>query len=261
MSKSNKNRDRREMVEQLRREAKAKERRRTLGILAICVVVALVIVGAAGYKVYQDNKEKDELAATALTDIGASASAAGCTEIKEADATGAGQHVTTPVTYETSPPSFGPHNPTPANIGIHMYTAEDRPDVEVLVHNLEHGWTIAWYDESIADDKEQMKLLEATADKFDAHGSDPEFNLIIAPWLSKDQGGGVIPDGKHIAFTHWSIHQPKFDASVFEGAQEAETDIPSFGESQYCSEFSGGALADFMKKYPYDDSPEGYLWH
>ena len=40
-----------------------------------------------------------------------------------------------------------------------------------------------------------------------------------------------IPDGKHIAITHWSIHQPTFDPSVFE---KAEGDIPSFGVSQYC---------------------------
>ncbi len=31
--------------------------------------------------------------------------------------------------------------------------------------------------------------------------------------------------------------------------------------SQYCATFSGAALAEFMKKYPYDDAPEGYIWH
>lgn len=257
MSKSNKNRERRERVEQMRKEAQASERRRTMMVVAVCAVVALLIVGVAGYSIWNDNREQDEIASQKLTDIGASAEAAGCTDIKEEDATGAGQHVTEPVSYDIFPPAYGPHNPQPDSSGKHMYT-DDRPDVEVLVHNQEHGWTIVWYDETIADDDAQMKELEATAAKFDAEGSDPQYNMIIAPITAEDQAGGVIPEDKHIAFTHWSIHQPEFDPAVF---QTAESEIPSFGVSQYCNDFSGAALDDFMKKYPYDDAPEGYLWH
>jgi hypothetical protein len=257
MSKSSKNRERRERVEQLRREAKAAERRRSLTIVAVCAVVAVLIVGVAVVSIVRKNQETDKIASQNLADIGASAEAAGCTAIKEEDATGAGEHTTEKVTYDTTPPSYGPHNPTPDSSGKHIYT-DDRPDVEVLVHNLEHGWTIVWYDDSVADDPDQMKVLEATAKKLDAEGSDPAANVIIAPWTKDDQGGGVIPDGKHIAITHWSIHQPTYDPKVFE---TAEKEIPSFGVSQYCSSFSGAALDDFMKKYPYDDAPEGLLWH
>jgi hypothetical protein len=123
VSKPNKNRERREMVEQMRREAKAAERRRTLIVIVGCVVVAVLIVGFAAVKIIQDKREKDRLAKEALIDIGASAEAAGCTKVEEKDATGAGQHVTTPVIYETTPPSYGAHNPDPADSGIHMYTA------------------------------------------------------------------------------------------------------------------------------------------
>jgi hypothetical protein len=255
MSKSNKNRDRRERVEQMRKQAQAAERRRTLMVVAVCAVVALVIIGVAGYSVWNENREQDRIAGQQLTDIGDSAEAAGCTAIKEEDATGAGQHVTDPVTYDVFPPAYGAHNPQPDGSGKHMYT-DDRPDVEVLVHNLEHGWTIVWYDESIAGNDEQMKELEATAAKFDAEGSDPAYNMIIAPVTKDDQNEGVIPEGKHIAFTHWSIHQPEYDPAVFQSGE-----IPSFGVSQYCDTFSGAALDDFMQKYPYDDAPEGYLWH
>jgi hypothetical protein len=121
----------------------------------------------------------------------------------------------------------------------------------MLVHNLEHGWTIVWYDD-IPD--AQLKQLHATADKFDAFGSNPKYNVIIAPWTDDD--GDPIPGGKKIAFTHWSVHQPTYDRAFF-----AKGDIDSWGESQYCSSFSGAALEDFMKRYPYDDAPEGYLWH
>jgi uncharacterized protein DUF3105 len=255
VSKSNKNRDRREQLEQLRRQARAAERRRTWGVVAVCVVVALVILGLAGFKVYKDKQAKDELANTNLSEIGTAAKAAGCEPIKEDNATGQGEHTTDPVTYSVNPPSFGPHNPQPVDQGQHFFTADDRPEVERLVHNLEHGWTIVWYDESVAGNDTQMNELRATADKFDAHGTDPRYNMIIAPWTSKDGGGKPIPDGKHIALTHWSIHQPVYTPPT--GGDQP----PSFGESEYCSTFSGEALQTFMKKYPYDDAPEGYRWH
>lgn len=253
MSKSNKNRDRREQVEQMRRQAQKSERRRTLIVVAICVVVALIIVGVAGYSILQDRKAKEALNKKQLTDIGAKAPSAGCTPVREATASGQGEHTTDRVDYSVQPPSFGAHNPSPADSGIHLYDVEDRPEVERLVHNLEHGWTIVWYDDSVASDDSQMQVLEATAEKFDAQGDDPRYNMIIAPWTSED--GDPIPEGKHIALTHWSIHQPTYKPAT--SNQQPE----SFGESLYCDTFSGAALDSFMKKYPYDDAPEGFLWH
>ncbi|HSS67440.1 MAG TPA: DUF3105 domain-containing protein [Nocardioidaceae bacterium] len=263
MSKSSKNRERREVVEQMRRDAHAAERRRTLTIFAICAGLAAVILVVAGIAVFNHNKKADELRNTDLTALGVNESAAGCTSVQEEEGTGTGQHVTTPVTYQTTPPAFGPHNPAPDTSGTHFYTADDRPPVEVLVHNLEHGWTIVWYDESIAGDSGAMDVLKATAAKFDGHGNDPSYNMIIAPWTSADGGGDPIPDGKHIAFTHWSIHHQTFDPNAWKGHNTSSGDdpIPSFGESVYCGEFSGEALSSFMTKYPFDDAPEGFLWH
>lgn len=261
MSKSNKNRERRERVEQLRREAKAAERKRSLIVVSVCVAVAVLIVGVAVFQIVQDNREQDKLAKADLADLGAAASAAGCAPVKEENATGAGDHVTTPVDYTTVPPSFGAHNPTPAQAGIHFYTADDRPDVEVLVHNLEHGWTIVWYDETIAGDEKQLDAIKATADKFDGFGDNPEYNVIFAPWTEDDGDGRPIPEDKHIAFTHWSVHQPEFDPQIYQDAADSDTGLESWGQSQYCEGYSGAALADFMAQYPYDDAPEGYLWH
>lgn len=254
MSKSSTNRDRRATVEQMRKQAQAAERRRTLTVVAVCVVVGLIIVGLAGFTLYQNEQEKKDLAEQSLSDLGASAQSAGCSAVLEEEATGAGQHVSEPVGYETTPPAYGPHFDITADPSTHFYDAGDRPPVEQLVHNLEHGWTIVWYDESVADDDDQMKALEATAAKLDAEGSDPKSNVIIAPWTSDD--GDPIADGKHIAFTHWSVHQPVYDPEFFKTEQ-----IDSFGQSQYCDTFSGGALEEFTTKYPYDDAPEGFLWH
>ncbi|MGI8887782.1 MAG: DUF3105 domain-containing protein [Nocardioidaceae bacterium] len=254
MSKSNSSRDRRERVEELRRQAQADERRRTLVVVAVCAVIALIITGIAVYAVVSKNRANDELAARDLTDIGGSAKVADCTSVQDEEATGASEHVTGPVDYELNPPAYGPHFDVTADPGLHFYRTDDRPEVERLVHNLEHGWTIVWYDEEVAGDDEQLAALEAAGAKFDAEGQDPQFNVIFAPWTSDD--GEPIPEGKHIAYTHWSVHMPEFDPAVFEGPEPP----PSFGESQYCDTFSGDALDEFMTAYPYDDAPEGYLW-
>jgi Protein of unknown function (DUF3105) len=255
VSKSAKNRDRRAVVEEMQRQAKAAERKRTLVVVAVCATIALIVVGLAGYQVWKDKQAKDKLAGTAVTDMGTTAGGARCTPVQTKDARGQGMHTTTKVIYDTVPPAYGPHNPTADSSGKHFFTADDRPPLEVLVHNLEHGWTIVWYDESVAANDAQMQVLKATAAKFDAHGSDPRYNMIIAPWTSTDGEGQPIPDGKHIAFTHWSIHQPVYSPPT------SSKPPASFGELQYCSSFSGAALTAFMQKYPYDDAPEGYLWH
>ena len=239
MGKASKNRERREMVERMRSEAKAKERRRTLAVVAVCVAVAVIIVAAAVWSILDDKQERDALSGRELAEIGKAASAAGCSPIQEDKATGAGEHVPSgPIDYDVQPPSFGPHRPVTAEQGIHFYTVDDRPEVEMLVHNLEHGWTIIWYDENLPDD--QLQDLRATADKFDEFGSDPRYNVIFAPWTSDD--GDKFPEGKQIAFAHWSIHQPEYDESVYQG------EVESFGELQFCTDYSGAALDEFMER-------------
>ena len=121
----------------------------------------------------------------------------------------------------------------------------DRPELEVLVHNLEHGYTIVWYDETIADDDEAMTELEAVGKKFPGT-TNLRYKFYAAPWTDDDvKEIGAFPKGQHIAFTHWSAR----------GAGETDP-AKQQGVWQYCSEFSGEALDDFMIEYPYFDSPE-----
>lgn len=44
--------------------------------------------------------------------------------------------------YNSDPPTSGPHYPTPAETGFY----EEAPLDEYLVHNLEHGHVIIWYN-------------------------------------------------------------------------------------------------------------------
>ena len=54
----------------------------------------------------------------------------------------------------------------PAPFNRKFYTDKDRPELEALVHNLEHGYTILWYDDTIADDPDELNVIDAIADKF-----------------------------------------------------------------------------------------------
>ena len=240
MAKSSKDKDRRAVVEQMRREQQRSEKRRTYAIIAACVVVGLVIIGLGAYPLIKEERAS----AGDLETLGVAAAQAGCQDITTEAAEGVSDHkpVGEKIFYEYGPPAFGPHYPSAAPFGRKFYAVGDRPQVEYLVHNLEHGYTILWYDETIADDSEQMDVLRGIASKL--QGTDnlrDKFKAV--PWTSED--GKSFPKGQHVALTHWSL------------GGVGETDpAKQVGVWQYCSEVSGSALETFMEDYPYMDSPE-----
>jgi len=234
--------ERRERLERMRREAERGERRRSLIVVAVCVVIALVIAALTGWKLYQDNQRDDELASTDLAGIGVGADEAGCQDILTKGAEGAGVHLDgEPIDYPDAPPAFGAHWNAPAEISLKFYTADDRPELQRLVHNLEHGYTILWYDQSVADDDSALSTVQDLADKFDAGtpSTQADYNsakFIAAPWTSDD--GDPFPGGAHVALTHWAA----------EGEDAAEGQ--GMGAWQYCDEPSGEVLAAFMEEFP-----------
>ena len=73
------------------------------------------------------------------------------------------------------------------------------------MHNLEHGYTILWYDETIADDDAtRWTSCGAIADKL-AGTSNLRTKFKAVPWTSEDEDGKKFPEGQHVAFTHWSV--------------------------------------------------------
>jgi hypothetical protein len=230
--------DRRAVVEQLRRDQQRSERRRTIAVISACAVVALVIVGAAVIPLLR----QDKLTKGPLADLGGSASAAGCQKVVTKKATGNQEHkpVGTVIDYPDAPPAFGAHYPTTASFERKFYTAADRPQIEYVVHNLEHGYSLLWYDDTIAGDKDQVAVIKAIASKFE--GTQPTDKFIALPWTDKD--GGSFPKGTHVALTHWSAQDDPSDVSKQQGVW------------QYCKTPSGAAVSRFMKDYPYSDSPE-----
>jgi len=240
-ARTSKDAGRRAVVEQMRREQQAKERRKTFVLIGAAVLVGAIIIGTAVWQLLQDQQSDSRN----LSAIGVSAGKAGCQDITTKTAEGSGQHQPTGqrITYDDAPPAFGPHWPnflSPTEVR-NFYTADDRPEVERLVHSLEHGWTILWYDDTIADDGTAVDDLKAIAGKF-PDVNDPDQKIIVAPWTSED--GAKFPDDTHLAFTHWSLGgtngNPKGQRGIWE----------------YCGSVSGEAVADFMGDYPSTDSPE-----
>jgi hypothetical protein len=239
--------DRRARVEQVRAQQKSGGSRGLL-IVGICSLVALALVGSTLWfssavpYVSRDYWDNREFASLSVDQIGAPASA--CGEITTKPAKGNNDHVPegTPMTYPESPPAFGTHWANWEEMGRKFYAAADRPPVGKLVHNLEHGYTLLWYDETVAADAAQLADVKALADKY--VGTDNlRLKFKAVPWLAGD--GDPFPDGQHVALTHWSNG----------GTGDAATG-EQVGVWQYCSAPSGAALKDFMEKYPYLDSPE-----
>ncbi|MDO9456871.1 DUF3105 domain-containing protein [Nocardioides sp.] len=240
--------ERQRLIDETLKKQKSAEKRRGNVIIAGAIVIALAIIGVAAGPVVWGNFKESAYADTPVDEIGAAASV--CQKPIEKEGKDVGTHVEQPeeVTYDTAPPAFGAHwnvaGVAPASFKEKFYDADDRPALEALVHNLEHGYTIMWYDETIADDVDELAQVKAIARKFKESGDNMNFRnkFIAAPWTSDDEDGAKFPQGQHVAFTHW-----KGDTTT------------STGVWQYCSDVSGDALVSFLDTYPYTDAPEATI--
>lgn len=241
--------DRRAAVDKIRRDAQRADQRQGRIIITVAVMIALLIVGGVAAPILINKWQMRSLTKLDISDIGAAASVCGERILKPAE--GEQNHVPegTPVTYTDAPPAFGQHEQVWDEITRKLYTEKDRPNVEKLVHNLEHGYTVVWYDETVAADEEQMDQLRAIADKFKGE-DDYRDKVKIVPWTEED--GKAFPKGKHVAITHWAKEAAEDDAKLAEAAKVTE----QAGVWSYCSKVSGDALKKFMVAYPYLNSPE-----
>jgi Protein of unknown function (DUF3105) len=235
----------------MRREQEQRERRSRLLVMGAAVAAGVLVIGLAVWQLLERDRRGD----TALPDIGLPSAEAGCgepvVEIPEgtevSGVTGVHAVGEVPLTYRFSPPAFGRHWEVylgPAQVREFWETGE-RPPVERLVHSLEHGWTILWYDDEVAADEEQLEQLQAVADHFAGAAAD-EQKLMVAPFSAEDEDtvGEPFPAGQHLALTHWSVAG---NAAVAGGQQ---------GVWQYCEQVSGEAVATFTDTYTWADAPE-----
>jgi hypothetical protein len=192
---------RKEQKEQLRAErerkaaeAEAAERRKRMvgfgaaGALVLVAVVAIVAVvlagGGSNSKSHNTSGEargaeptndfpKGSIPKAKATTLEAAAKAAKCT-VKQFPSEGR-NHVSGHVDYKTNPPTSGNHFEIPAADGAY----NQAPDVEPLVHSLEHGRIIFWFRPGAPPQLQgQLKAL------FD----EDNYHVILAPYARKLSG-------------------------------------------------------------------------
>ncbi len=165
-------RDRRAKIEAMRKAEQAKERRKSMIFVIVAIVVGVGLVAAVAIPSYV--KSKNDPAKKSMSDFGVSLASASCSPVQTTKGTNTQelrQHVQdgTIEKYKTVPPSYGPHWASPIYPSREFYTVRDRPQMERLVHNLEHGYTMVWYDSTIkGDDLQELKDLAVSARKSDA---------------------------------------------------------------------------------------------
>lgn len=229
--------DRRARVEQMRREQQAKERRKSILFVVVAVVLGVGLIAAAALPSIL--KSSNDPMKKSMSSFGVSAASASCSAPTDDKTTGSAVHVgpgtnqpnVTRVKYAEVPPSSGEHFVQPVLPSKPFYSATDRPALEQLVHNLEHGYTVLWYDDTITG--KQLQTLQDLAKRARNESAvGPTHKFIVSAW---DSSYGAFPSGKHIALSHWSAKQ---------------------GHRQLCGQVSGEVVASFVKQFPASDAPE-----
>ena len=154
------------------RNRQRKERRRSLLILGTCVVVVLGLLGTAVFVYVKDQREEKKAEGTPLAELGVS-DVARRSATRSRRSTPPGR-ATTSTRRPRSPtptrrPAFGPHwgNYLQGSEIRSFYTVERPPEVERLVHSLEHGHTILWYDDTVKPGTDAYKDVQAISKKFE----------------------------------------------------------------------------------------------
>jgi hypothetical protein len=198
------NRDRRQRLEELRKQQRAAERRKNFLFVGSAIAIAVVLIGVVVIPTYLHDRAEAK-----KKDVGyqakptAAEKAAGCLGVHNDPNSPAANHVTTAIDYTKGkygdtangtpaiPPSGGEHNPVPLPDNPRFFTIDSGARAERAVHNLEHGYIVGWYD---------SKLPAADVAKLKTFGTDPSLDhLLIVPWLDGD-----LPADKHFVLTSWA---------------------------------------------------------
>ena len=234
--------DRQAKIDAIRSQQKGAERRRGLMIVGVCVVVAVLIIGAAAYQPIKDWYDQREFADLDLAAIGAPASV--CQEVETKTASGNQDHVEpgTDIPYEEAPPAFGTHY----NVVRRRSSGSSTPPATAPT-------SASWCTTSSTATRSSgtTRRSPTTRRRWTSCGACPRSSPTTTtsatssrPSRGPSEDGDAFPDGQHIAFTHWSV------------GGDGDPSGEQSGVWQYCSEPSGEALEQFMKDYPYTDSPE-----
>jgi hypothetical protein len=153
---------------------------RPWGLIAGAIVVALFAAAVLTYAVVKVN-QANEGKVSSVDEISG---------IQTFDYQAGQEHVTTPVTYDQSPPVGGPHDPNWADCTGTVYDVDIRH--ENAVHALEHGAVWITYDPDGVSDADVAKLAKLV---------DGESGRMLSPYAGLDSP---------ISLQSWN-HQLKVD--------------------------------------------------
>ena len=187
-SKKLEEKQRRRLAEERKKEAQRKEaRKRTLVTTLIAVVVAAAVVALV---ISDRNAQR-----AARENVGVAEEEAGCGPVEEHEEQSR-DHIEVGAPHEpysTNPPTSGPHYNAqglgPVLTGFYEDATE--APTEGVVHNLEHGQIVIWYNPdapaNVLEDIEFLYDQERTA-------------TVATPWPD-------IEDGKNLVLTAWTVSQ------------------------------------------------------
>ena len=155
----------------------------------------------------------------------------------------------TRITSPTAPRSPTPSSrrtsgsTTPVSGAVHqaLLHHDDRPAVETLVHNLEHGYTVVWYRDGAPQSGRTTRWRRSR------RPSPPRTTTRTtssSPRPGPRPTAAGFPDGKNVVLTRWTA-DPNDPADT----------TKQLGVRQACAAVSGQAIKDFMAKYPVDRAP------
>ena len=113
--------------------------------------------------------------------------------------------------YSSTPGTSGIHWPTPTNWGVY---STPQPE-EQLIHNLEHGGIVIWYEADQLD-ADQVDELAQYVTRQNATGISGRYKFILTPW-----GGADF--GHPIAVTAWRqlLYLDEVDTGAIDEFQRA----------------------------------------
>ncbi|MPZ86957.1 MAG: DUF3105 domain-containing protein [Nitriliruptorales bacterium] len=204
LSKRERQKQRREAKLVRERARQTRARRKRLLIVAAVAAVALAGVGVVIGNQVSARQQRQATIAAAEARLGE----VGCTPIEEQPEMERG-HLTEPdamaasdpdVIYPDRPTTSGPHLAVVGLTGVY-----DKPiDERLLVHNMEHGYVVLYYDP--AADAEMVQSLKGYAqERIDG----PNPKVVVAPH-------DAMPDGTSFASVAWNFRQlcEQFDTEV-----------------------------------------------
>jgi Protein of unknown function (DUF3105) len=114
--------------------------------------------------------------------------------------------------YSSVPATSGPHWDTPDAWGAY---STPQPETQ-LIHNLEHGGIVIWYDPE-ALTEEQIAELDSYVESQVATGIGGRFKFIVSPW------GGRDPLPSPVVVTAWRhmLELETFDMDAIRGFADA----------------------------------------